>query len=73
MTFSNTKNEDFKQEFGDGRSAIQNLKITNSKWRLRDGVLYLNFDYSDYSGQHTMENTYIIVRKEQELILKIAK
>ncbi|MDY3319908.1 hypothetical protein PG637_10900 [Riemerella anatipestifer] len=57
-------------EFGCGTGAIENLEIYNSKWELVNGFLKLNFDYSDYSGNHKIENTYIIERKNQQLILK---
>lgn len=94
LTFSNTKNKNFKQEifpayntitfnhknntievktygeFGCGVGAIQNLTISNSKWNLKKGVLNLKFDYSDYSGQHHLENAYSIERTENQLILK---
>lgn len=97
LTFSNTRNKDFKQEifpsyntivfntkdksievntygeFGDGISAIQNLKITNSKWSIKDGLLHLKFDYINYSGQNHLENTYRIERTAQQLILKKAE
>ncbi|OJX32669.1 MAG: hypothetical protein BGO86_10440 [Chryseobacterium sp. 36-9] len=97
LTFSNTRNKNFKQEifpsyntiifhpkdktiavntygeFGDGMSAIQDLKISNSKWNVENNVLNLKFDYSDYSGQHHLENKYSIDRTEQQLILKKVK
>ncbi|WP_343534806.1 hypothetical protein [Pedobacter sp.] len=60
-------------EFGDGTSAIQNLKINNSKWSVENGLLKLKFDYSDYSGQHHLESTYSIERTKQQLILKKTK
>lgn len=60
-------------EFGDGMSAIQDLKISNSKWNVENSVLNLKFDYSDYSGQHHLESTYSIERTDQQLILKKVK
>ncbi|WP_147430293.1 hypothetical protein [Sphingobacterium puteale] len=60
-------------EFGDGMSAIQDLKISNSKWNVENSVLNLKFDYSDYLGQHHLESTYSIERTDQQLILKKVK
>lgn len=60
-------------EFGDGMSAIQNLKIENSKWSVENGILKLKFTYSDYTGQHQLDNVYQIEKKPQQLILKKLK
>lgn len=94
LTFSNIRNENFKQEifpsyntiifnqtnqtitvetygeFGCGTAAMENLKISNSKWNLKNGLLNMKFDYSDYSGQHQLERAYSIERTAQQLILK---
>lgn len=94
LTFSNTRNKNFKQEifpsyntitfnlknktmavktygeFGCGMAAIQNLEINHSKWNLKNGLLSLKFDYSDYSGQHQLESVYSIERTARHLILK---
>ncbi len=60
-------------EFGCGQGAIENLEITNSKWSFENELLRLTFDYSNYSGQHKLEDLYSIERNGEQLILRKVK
>ena len=60
-------------EFGCGTASIENLEIQNSKWDFENGQLNLKFEYSDYSGNHKINNLYKIERKAQTLTLKKIK
>lgn len=65
----NTIEQNTYGEFGCGTGSVENLEIRNSKWNLKDGLLHLNFEYSDYSGTHRVNNFYNVDRKEQILTL----
>ena len=72
ITFNKEKKtieENTYGEFGCGTGAHENLEIRNSKWNFKDGLLHLDFEYSDYSGKHVINNFYNADRKEHKLTL----
>jgi len=56
-------------EFGCGTAAVQNLNMERVKWSVTDGKLHLKGIYSDYSGENSIDNFYIISRKGEVLTL----
>ena len=60
-------------EFGCGTAASQNLKFYNTKWAFKNNQLYIIGKYSDYTGEHIIEELYYIEINKETLKLKKIK